>query len=1119
MHLPALLPTIALCLLAASGLGGTVEGATGQSDADFFEISVRPLLSEQCYSCHSQKSGKSKGGLRVDSLPTLLKGGETGPALVPGKPDTSLMIKAVSYQDADLQMPPKKRLGEQQVAIFREWITRGAYWPAGSSTGSPLPIAGKVISSTDADHWAWAPIRAGEPPHVSSHGWGRSPIDRFVLAKLEANDLHPAPEADRRTLARRASFAVTGLPLSSEQIEAFIADQSSDAYEKLVDSLLASPSYGERWARHWLDLVRYGESRGHEFDLTIPNAWQYRDYVIRALNSDLPYNEFVREQIAGDLLAKPRLNPSQGFNESIIGTGFWFLGEGVHSPVDIRQDEADRLDNMVDVSCKTFLGLTVGCARCHDHKFDPILTRDYYALDAFIQSSSYRLVRFESLEHNREVAARLQSLRRESDHALRLATAAALAGGVAKLRDYLLASLEAPPSPSDSQIAAIADAHHLEHGRLAAWCAHLGPATAGQHDDPFSVLAAIRQLPAAERQPQSAALAAGRAGELDKAERDFAAAVAACTTLVSYADPHESWIPDDVSYGAGAAEAGSWSYGPDAAQPHLILNERAEGCFDPLWRGLGLAGDSALDVGALNYLRAGRTLRTRNLTLGDSEIRILLRGKGAIYAAVDSHYLINGPLHGSLVQHCDGKTPGWHWIGMDLRSYAGHLAHFEFTAEQDDFAVALLLQGASPPPPPPPRAPLAACLRSANSCESLAGGLQTLMEQALAHVAGGQGSDGDAGAWAALANWLLAHPALVGAADSAPLHDLGQRQAEIAKGIQEKSHLAMAMLDGTGVDGHVYIRGSSHNLGAVAPRRLPESIFGADQPAITSGSGRLEWADRLLSPSDPFVPRVIVNRVWHHLIGRGIVASVDNLGALGERPTHPELLDYLAQQFVNDGWSIKRLIRSILCSSTFRMSSAADGPQDAKDPDNRLLHRAFIRRLEGEAIRDEILGVSGRLDAGQFGPPVPIHLTDSMQGRGRPESGPLDGNGRRSIYLSVTRNFLSPMMLAFDTPIPFNTMGRRASSNVPAQALALMNDPFVIQQAEVWAKRLAPERDAAKRIAVMFRQAYARPPSAGEVSAALAFLGSGKPGEAPSPQAWTDLAHVLFNTKEFIFVQ
>jgi hypothetical protein len=1118
MTRPPLRALILVLLLAGGGPAAGGLGASEQSDGEYFETAVRPLLADQCFTCHSQKAGKTKGGLRADSRQTLLAGGETGPALVPGHPEASLMIKAVSYQDPDLQMPPKKRLAPAEVAILSQWIARGAPWPAEAAVSQGKAPA-RVISSSDADHWAWTPLRAADPPAVAGAGWVRSPIDRFVLARLEAQGLHPAGEAERRILVRRAAFAITGLPPAPDLVERFVADPAPEAYERLIDTLLASPQYGERWARHWLDLVRYAETRGHEFDFTIPNAYQYRDYVIRAFNSDLPYCDFVREQIAGDLLPHPRLNPAKGFNESILGTGFWFLGEGVHSPVDIRQDEADRLDNMVDVSCKTLLGLTVGCARCHDHKFDPISTKDYYALGGFLQSSSYRLVRFESLERNRAVAARLGALRSESDHLLRAATAEALAPGVGQLRDYLLAALAVPPAAPGEALAAVAGREHLDAHRLQAWCDHLG-AVAKSADDPFSPWAQLRQLPGPERGQRLAGLAGARANELERREADFAAAISRGTPVVSYGERSEAWLPDDVSFGPAARPLGALLYGGDAAHPRLGLSERAAARFDPLWNRIALDGDTAIDVGALNLVRAGRTLRTRDLTLGEEALHVLVRGKCAIYAAVDSHLLINGPLHGCLVQRLDGKAPGWRWADIDLRAYAGHVAHLEFTAEDGDFAVAMVLQGAgSPPPPPPPSAPLSGLLRHATTSESLAAGYQALMGEALDQLRDDPAADAGTPGRVALARWLLEHPELVGASDSRQLAEFAQRQAAIAADIQEKSHLALAMLDGTGVERHVLIRGSAHNPGETAPRRLPESIFGTDQPPIASGSGRLEWAERLLSARDPFVPRVIVNRVWHHLIGRGIVASVDNFGALGERPSHPELLDYLARQFVADGWSIKRLIRAIMCSSTYRMAATADPAQDAKDPDNRLLHRAFLQRLEGEAIRDEILAVSGRLDATAFGPAVPIHLSDFMEGRGRPESGPLDGNGRRSIYLSISRNFLAPMMIAFDSPIPFNTMGRRACSNVPAQALIMMNDPFVIQQAELWAKRLPGDASSDKRIATMYLQAFARAPMPAEREAALAFLRAADPGKEPGARAWSDLAHALLNTKEFIYIQ
>ncbi|HET6573746.1 MAG TPA: DUF1553 domain-containing protein, partial [Fimbriiglobus sp.] len=329
-----------------------------------------------------------------------------------------------------------------------------------------------------------------------------------------------------------------------------------------------------------------------------------------------------------------------------------------------------------------------------------------------------------------------------------------------------------------------------------------------------------------------------------------------------------------------------------------------------------------------------------------------------------------------------------------------------------------------------------------------------------------------------------------------------------------ESRLAPALLDGTGVDEHVFVRGNPRTPGEVVPRRSLEALAGTGRLNHDRGSGRLELAKQFTDPKqNPFIARVAVNRVWHHLFGRGIVASTDNFGVLGEPPTHPELLDYLAGEFVRNGWSVKRLIRRLVLSSTFRMSSKADS--DPADPTNQLLHHFRLKRLEGEAIRDAMLAVSGRLDRTIGGPPVPIRLTPFLDGRGRPKaSGPLNGAGRRSLYLAVRRNFLSPMLLAFDTPIPFSTVGRRQVSNVPAQALILMNDPFVHQQAEVWAKRVL-ELPAGERVREMYLSAFGRPPIEAEAAACRAFV----EGKEDDVTAWADLAHALFNVKEFVFVQ
>ena len=352
------------------------------AELEFFESKVRPILVERCQSCHAAL--KQKGGLRLDGKNSMLKGGDSGPALVPGKPDRSLLIEAISY-NGDLKMPPKSRLSSAEVATLTQWVERGAPWPAESAQASKKKAFDLVER---AKHWSFQPIANPPVPTPKDRSWPAGDVDAFLLTSLEAQGLKPNPDADRRTLIRRLSFDLIGLPPSPAEVKEFLEDKSIDAYTKQVDRLLASPHYGERWARHWLDLVRYAETAGHEFDYETPDAWRYRDYVIEAFNEDLPYNRFVIEQLAGDLLPKPRIH-SDGSNISVVGTGFYFLGEGTHSPVDLRDDQAIRIDNQVEVISKTFLGLTVNCARCHDHKFDPIRQADYYALSGFLKSSRF----------------------------------------------------------------------------------------------------------------------------------------------------------------------------------------------------------------------------------------------------------------------------------------------------------------------------------------------------------------------------------------------------------------------------------------------------------------------------------------------------------------------------------------------------------------------------------------------------------------------------------------------------------------------------------------------------------------------------------------------------------
>ncbi|MFG0289595.1 MAG: PSD1 and planctomycete cytochrome C domain-containing protein [Rhodopirellula sp. JB044] len=960
---------------------------------EFFEKEVRPVLAEHCYSCHSGEAEKLQAGLFVDSRAALLHGGDSGEAIVPGDVDGSLLIEAVRFES--YEMPPEGKLPDEQIAALERWVEIGAPWPAEESGGD---FARKTfdIEARKNEHWVWQPVESPMVPSVQNADWPRDDIDRFILARLESEGVEPTGDASQLELVRRLYFDLIGLPPTPEQIAAFEQDDSPAAIEHLVDELLASPHFGERWGRHWLDLVRYAESRGHEFDDDARNAFQYRDYIIRALNDDVPHDQLVREHIAGDLLQNPRLNSDSGFNESILGTGFWFLGEWVHSPVDIRKDESDRFDNMIDVMSKTFLGVTVACARCHDHKFDAISTADYYSLAGFLQSSDYRQVRFESIEHNRRIADRLA----EVDRRYR--------GQIAEVLSRHEVNKPNRPRLGDGIVVNYADVSatgFMQNGFLFG-------------DGP-----------------------------------------------VGFAEPY--WTSSDEGMSMQFASADS-------------------AISDPIWDGLesvsekGMASRNKL----VRIPRSGRTLRTPTFTLEEAQVSCRVRGAGTVVACVDSHRLVAGPLHGETIRPIKADN---NWVTLSLGRYVGHRIHLEFTPAKDSqLEVVLVTQGGDAKT----RSRIDRRLRDASEEVSE-------FETAARRVLEEQAPD-------LVASWQ-------------------RERDELQSQIMRRSHLAMAMMDGTGEEEHVLIRGNSSKPGDLEPRHFLTALTGDAPMKIAKGSGRLELAEHINDPANPLTTRVAVNRIWHYLLGRGIVPTPDDFGVLGQLPSHPELLDYLATEFDADGRSIKRMIRRIVLTRTYGLSSQPNAESVAADPKNMLFHHRPPKRLEGEVIRDSLLALSSRLDPTLYGEPVPIHLTPFMDGRGRPKtSGPMDGNGRRSIYTAVRRNFLSPFMLTFDTPAPFSTMGRRNVSNVPAQALILMNDPFVVEQTHEWAKRaIEKNEDPAERLRWMYQTAFARGPSQQEIAVGLAYVnGESKSRDVALNDAdvWADVAHALVNTKEFVFI-
>lgn len=1163
---------VSLCLVAVlMGVTGHrsvhSEEATSEQ-VEFFEKEVRPLLVKHCYECHSVDAERVEAKLLLDSRVAHLEGGDSGAAIVPGDADGSLLIEAVRYES--YEMPPKGKLPDHEIDTLVKWVTMGAPWPNEEPPTAKARPDAFDLQQRKSEFWVWQPITNPDPPKVENDTWPQSSIDRFILSRLEEAGLNPTTDADRTALLRRLYFDLIGLPPTPEEVQAFLADESTVAVERVVDHLLDSQHFGERWGRHWLDLVRYAESRGHEFDNDTPNAFQYRDYVIRALNADVPYDQFVREHIAGDLLPNPRLHPTESFNESVLGTGFWFLGEWVHSPVDIRKDESDRFDNMLDVMSKAFLGVTVACARCHDHKFDAISTADYYSLSGFLQSSDYRQVRFESMVQNGRVANQLAELDAKYQRQIQ----------------ELLEShdLTSPTEPNALENEAIV----VDYGNLAAnqfmqdgYIFGQAPRTGGRAyldgTDKLSFArfgAAVSDLiwTGLESVTEGAVQGRSQVAKLPKSGRTLRSPTfelghgkVSCLVdgvghIVACVDSHrlvagplhkqtikeikqgQRWVTMDLTRYVGHRLHLEFVPSPDTKLSVRMVTQGLDST--------GLAEiDQQLAVLDLPYDEYANAAEAVFHVEPEEEIqpRVFADFESGSYGG----WKASGDAFGEMPQSQETiasyqghvNSEGKYFVnshnirpGGDVSvgdKATGTLTSPEFKIEFD--VIEFLVGGGAHKGATcvnlvvDDQVVLSATGRNRNKMsphqwdvKPFAG--KNAKIQIVDQHQGGWGNIG-------VDHIVFKHTASTSSdADTTADRIVKQWQQErekLATQIVRKSRVALAMLDGTGEDDRILIRGNSSKPGEVEPRHFLTAISGSAPMAIRNGSGRLELAEQINDPANPLSSRVIANRIWHHLMGRGIVPTVDDFGFLGQRPTHPELLDHLASQFLSEGRSIKRLIKYIVLSRTYQLSSHATSDAIEADPKNMLWHHLPPRRLQGEVIRDSLLALSGRLDRTPFGPPVPIHLTSFMDGRGRPgKSGPLDGSGRRSIYIAVRRNFLSPFMLTFDTPVPFSSMGRRNVSNVPAQALILMNDPLVADLAHQWGKQALeriPDKDALEeRIRWMYLAGFGRSPSAAEVHAASAFLSKqvAEQGVATDDlDLWANFAHVLVNTKEFIYLR
>ena len=992
-----------LCIIFISSLIAVAGCGRQENTVELPEIvdynqHIRPILSANCYVCHGPDISSREAGLRLDLRDSAIVALESDEiAVTPGDSKSSELIRRVASDDPEERMPPpemKKVLSPREVALLARWIDQGAEWKP---------------------HWSLTP-----PMNPDE----RASVDGFVNARMRAQGLKPASNASKTALIRRLSYVLTGLPPTPEGLTAFLADDAPGAYERLVDRLLASPHFGERWARHWMDLVRYADTRGHEFDFPVIGASQYRDYLIRAFNADVPYDQFVMEHLAGDLLDTPRLNPETGVNESILATNFFALGEGKHSPVDLQIDEAERIDNIIDVTSKTFQGLTVACAKCHDHKFDPIPTTDYYAWYGIVKSTRFAVRTADSTPEREETVRTLAELDLSIRDAIARQWQRNLDGQTSLVtRDgppVRKVTLSVEPAPPRGSVDIIGDFRRGDWG---------------------------------------------------------------------------GWFVDGLAFGDA----------PVGGRPLL----------DQEGRIVQLSGARASS--ARHSAKLFGTLRSPTFDLDKDYITIRAAGSSSLARIIiDNFQLIRYPIYGGLEMAIDG--PDMKAYRFDVSMWKGREAYVEIMPGKydghayvrDDSSYIEMEYAVAHDEEAFDEAVMALPQRS--SPLSVAVDAWQRGEADPVHIA--------------RINDALVAGRLSAEIDKLPA--LLERRSEVESTLVE-AEVFMGVVDGSGRDHPVFIRGSVQNPSETPVRRRGLTVLDTTQtPFEASGSGRYQWAAGMASDQNPLTARVMVNRIWHYVFGKGIVESVDNFGVQGKPPTHPELLDYLAVRFVESGWSVKALIREMVLSDTFRRSSEASDKASHVDPENTWLQHYPVRRLEAEAIRDAMLAVSGRLDPTLYGPGVPVYLSSFMEGRGRPgESGPLDGAGRRSLYLQVRRNFLSPMMLVFDMPIPFTTFGRRNTSNVPAQSLTLLNDPFVQQQAEYWARQIVglKELSVEERIAYMYRIAFSREVTPDESAEAVAFLENQAatlelPADAVLYDAriWTPYCHAMFNMKEFIYL-
>lgn len=922
---------------------GLLAGPAGAEDPreKFFEEQVRPILVEHCQKCHGP--AKQQADLRLDSREGALKGGENGPALIPGDAEKSLLISAVR-RTGDFEMPPDKPLSELQIKTLTTWVQEGAVWP-GTTPAVVTPTSLQGFERARREHWAFQPVRAPVMPMVKNPGWIRTSVDPFILAKLESQGLSPSPAADRRTLLRRITFDLIGLPPTYDEVQAFEADNSPEAYARVVERLLASPHYGERWGRYWLDVARYSDTKGYVFfeDGNFPWAWTYRDYVIESFNNDVPYDRFLVEQLAADRL------PLAEQRRALRGLGFLTLGGR------FMNNSHDIIDDRIDVVTRGLQGLTVSCARCHDHKFDPLPTADYYSLYGVFASSIEPIVPplFDPAPDTDEYRAFDTELRgRETKlrDFVRTKQGEVVQGTKTRVAEYMLASHAGRDQPKTDDFMLIADGGDLNPKMLRRWQIYL-EASAKAHHRVLAIWNACCLLPDAEFPAQAAAIVARFAGETNPAMQVNP------LVLRAFQD-----------------------------RPPQKLTEVADRYAELL--------NSVEKEWQVVLQQAAAGIQTPPTTLANPDQEELRQ----VFHAPNAPTSIPPSAIGDLELLPDRASQG------TLR---------ELRKAVEDFRAA----GAAAPP------------------------------------------------------------------------------------------RAMALEDAAvSYQPRVFKRGSPNNQGEAVPRQYLQIVSGDKRQPFQEVSGRLELAQAIVSRENPLTARVMVNRLWLHHFGAGLVRTPSDFGVRSDPPSHPELLDELASRFMDHGWSVKDLHRQIVLSSTYQQASADRADCQAVDPENRWLWKMNRQRLDLESLRDALLAVSGRLNATVGGPSINILASPAIP--------------RRTVYASIDRLALPSLFRTFDFPSPDTTTPQRDNTTVAPQALYLMNHPFALESAQYLSTRqeLTASADFSARVVKFYELVLARRPSPSEQEFAHQFFRGPDQMLAESAETWVLFAQALLMTNEFSFV-